>query len=177
MSVQSEDSREFVSNVKYQVDSKMCSRCRGIYESSFFYRSSRSPDGLQSYCKSCDSEVKATRYYSNTRATIEKSQAWYSANRDSVMARKRDRYRVNPTKHKLAKQRNVERNKDRVASGETIVPEYQVCKTCGENKPINNYYTNWNYKTGYARECIVCHNVRSRRNRELKRNSTSNKVQ
>ena len=42
-----------------------------------------------------------------------------------------------------------------------------TCKTCGESKPINEFYRNFNSKSGYQNTCKYC--IVEKRNKRTKK--------
>ena len=50
----------------------------------------------------------------------------------------------------------------------------KICRVCGKEKPISEFYTNANYKDGHFNNCKECHNKASieARHKRNKRSST-----
>lgn len=144
------------SSPKYQVDSKMCSKCGNALPSRFFYKQSASPDGLQSYCKACTREVKQERYKEKRESILLKNNNYYHTNKEKILRNQSDRRKRNPRKSDEWNKQKRNRIIEMIESGETIVPDTQVCKGCGIEKPISEYYTNYSYTIGVMSKCKAC---------------------
>jgi 5-methylcytosine-specific restriction endonuclease McrA len=97
---------------------KICPRCETIKSAGEFYARKDGKTGLSSHCKSCIKAKAMATYAADTESAHAKSKAWYEANRDSEVLKRRDR-RANMTPEQRAtesaeKAAYAEANRDRI---------------------------------------------------------------
>lgn len=66
---------------------KQCAKCLTVASVDQFNRSGRARDGLQSYCKACQSRKRAAQYAANREAELAKNAAYHRANAERIAAR------------------------------------------------------------------------------------------
>lgn len=91
-------------NDNTKVDMKQCSKCKETKTrtSDFFYRSKKSKDGFQSFCKTCASEYGKKHYQNNKEYHTSKNKKWAKENRERMLELQRNWYRENYPKNKDA---------------------------------------------------------------------------
>jgi hypothetical protein len=70
-----------------ELSGKRCSKCREDKPVTAFCKCSRAPDGLNWYCRSCDSEIKK-RYYNSPKGKAQKA-GQYQKYREQIIARRK----------------------------------------------------------------------------------------
>jgi len=104
---------------------KKCTGCGEVKDASEFGKDARNINGLQSRCRTCDGKSCKRWRKNNLQKDKDWHHAYHSANRDSILEKKRDRYKANPTKVKEGVERWRKENPDK----------YREVKT----KSRNNY--------------------------------------
>lgn len=65
---------------------RTCARCGTTSDVTAFAKERRAPDGLASYCRPCSRQRKREEYARNAETYNARSDAYYEANRDAVLA-------------------------------------------------------------------------------------------
>lgn len=94
---------------------KRCSRCGETRDRSQFNRRSRSPDGLQAWCRECDHAAARTRRQENQQAEADRGRRWRAANPERARAAGRRQYAANPEVRRDSSRRYRLRNPGKTA--------------------------------------------------------------
>lgn len=81
-------------------EKKECRKCKEVKDSEEFNRCSRRRDGLQSYCRNCQSEYKTSHYQQNAEANRLYAKTYQKAHIDVYRKRNSDYRKKNPDKIK-----------------------------------------------------------------------------
>lgn len=105
---------------------KQCSQCSLKKETIEFYKNSRTPDGLQSYCKVCYQKYDRYRYYTHKEKRLAKERKYYNLHKDKANEKSLKSKAKYPEKWKARQDlRNA------VASGKI---KKLPCEVCGDEK-------------------------------------------
>jgi hypothetical protein len=152
---------------------KKCGLCMQEKDSECFYKRSRSPDGLQSYCKSCDK--KKTLEQRSTPAGREYVKQWRSTPAGIDSTRKYLESEAGRKKHCESSKRHRVSNREKalarssvnnaIKAGEIIKPS--CCERCGTpestlrdgRSSIQGHHPDHSKPLDVIWLCISCHRI------------------
>jgi hypothetical protein len=111
------------------METKRCSRCKGVKPVDSFGKLRASPDGRSHYCKPCKGAMNRAAYVANADARRAYRTAKHALNRDQENAERREAYARDPAIHRAkatayaAKHRD--KNKAYARSWRAAHPDYQ----------------------------------------------------
>lgn len=90
---------------------KTCSHCKRELETSEFSKSTYTKSGLQSWCKSCKTELSCQYGKNNKEGRKKISEKYYKTHKESINQKNKDFRKNNPEKYKAANSAYYQKNK------------------------------------------------------------------
>jgi 5-methylcytosine-specific restriction endonuclease McrA len=96
---------------------KVCSACEREFPCAAFNKRSRSPDGLQAWCRTCEHAYAAERRERQKDAELERGRRWRAANPEKARAADKRQYDANPERRRESSRRWRSLNPEKVREG------------------------------------------------------------
>jgi len=137
------------------MEEKQCTKCREVKPLAEYYKDRRRPRGLQSKCRSC----------ANSQVSL-----WRQKNKSKVLEQERRRFRDNPQKRKLKKQRYRDKWPEKTGAQQVLrsrvyrgtIQKPSACSACGASHPkhlIQGHHEDYSKPLDVIWMCASCHNA------------------
>ena len=139
---------------------KYCRKCQEKKPIEEFFKDCHKEDGLKTLCKMCDKEYRGTRKYPVSQKMFkvcrkckeEKITTEFRVNHNYINGRInickacernyfKQRLETNKKKHNVSKQKAL---------------SSKICYRCKKEKPIEEFFKNYNVKDGFSGDCKFC---------------------
>ena len=93
---------------------RTCNKCKEEKPLTEFSKHKRKKDGINTWCKACDTEYHKKHYAENKEKYAKKAEEWKTKNREKVRENQKRWYEDNSDRIKKRNQRNAEINRKKI---------------------------------------------------------------